>query len=176
MTDPLPGLSPTTLPGSRFGCLRIREQGFTLIEVLVVASIMALAMAIMVPRFTGILDNVRLKAVTDRIAGETAYARSYAMANHDTTWVVFDETNNDYGLYVGPSAGSRSLIPDPHSGKTALVDVDGEYNGITLTVDFGGANEVSFDWWGRPSSGGSISIDSGSRSLTLVAETGVVYE
>jgi len=154
----------------------VRERAFTLVELILVLSILGILSAVIIPKIGGRFEDVRVDLLTDRMHAELEYVRQYAITNHDTTWFVVNEAGNEYGIYVGPSAGTRVLLADPHTGTAAVVDIDSEYDGVSITAsDFGGSDEVSFNWWGVPSSGGSITLN-GTRTLTLVAETGTIYE
>jgi len=104
------------------------------------------------------------------------YLRSMAISYHDTTWLVVDQAQNQYGLYIGPTAGTRVLIPDPQTGDSFVLDLDSAYQDVVISsVSFGGASEVSFNWWGTPSAGGTIVLN-GSRTITVIAETGMAHE
>lgn len=139
-------------------------------------AIMGILSAIAVPKLGNILDDVRAKAASERLIEDITFIRSRAISHHDTTWLVVDQLQNQYGIYVGPDAGSRTLIPDPQTGDAFVLDLDSAYTSVAITsVNFGGSSEVSFDWKGTPSSGGTILLNS-SRTLTLVAETGLIYE
>lgn len=153
----------------------IPTNGFTLTEVIIVILIIGIIASQVVVKFGDLQSRVNSKAVSDRLTEEIAYTRNYAATKHDTTWVVFDVASNAYGLYVGPTAGTRVLIPDPHENVAGVVDLDDEYTGVTLTsADFSGSSEVSFNWFGEPSSSGTIVIN-GSTQLNLEAGTGVLY-
>ena len=149
--------------------------GFSLVELLLIISILGLLSAISIPKVGDIMADVREKAVAERVVEDLNYIRNYAIAHHDTTWMVVDDTQNQYALFVGPSSGSRTLIPDPQTLASDTLDLDVDYEGVTITsVSFGGLKEVSFNYWGTPSSGGSISLDT--RTITLIAETGMAHE
>jgi len=144
-------------------------------ELVLVIAIIGIIVVASLPKVLDIIDDVKEKAVTERLVEDLNYLRSYATSHHDTTWLVVDQTQNQYGLYVGPTSGSRVLIPDPQTGDSTVLDLDTDYAGVTISsVSFGGASEVSFNWWGTPSSGGSIGINS-TRTITLIAETGLCY-
>jgi len=140
-----------------------------------IISIIGIITVIALPKLGLVIDDVSEKAVSDRLIEDLSLLRGMAMSHHDTTWLVVDQVQNQYSLWVGPS-GSRVLIPDPDTGDSQVLDLDSAYAGMTISsVNFGGSSEVSFNWWGTPSSGGTIVIN-GTRTITLVAETGMAYE
>jgi len=151
-------------------------QGFSLVELVLVISIIGILTAISTPKVNDIIENVREKAVVERLNEDLNYIRSMAISYHDTTWLVVDQAQNSYGLYIGPTAGTRVLIPDPQTGDSFVLDLDSAYQDVVISsVSFGGASEVSFNWWGTPSSGGTVVLNS-SRTVSLLAETGLAYE
>ncbi len=138
--------------------------------------IIGILSAISVPKIGNIVTDIQEKAVAERIIEDISYLRSLAVSHHDTTWLVVDQPQNQYGLYVGPDAGSRTLLADPQSGDYFVLDLDSAYQNILISsVNFGGGSEVSFNWWGVPSSSGTIVLNS-SRTITVEAETGMVHE
>ena len=151
------------------------KTGFTTLELVLVIAIMGILSAIAMPKVFGVLDNVREKAVGERLIEDLSYIRSYAISRHDTTWLVVNQANNQYALYTGPDPGTRVLLPDPQTGASAVLDLDDDYPGVTISsVSFSGGT-VSFDWRGTPSEGGTIVLN-GIRTITLIAETGMAYE
>lgn len=153
-----------------------RNSGFSLIEVILVMMIIGIITVMSIPKVFGLIGSVSEKAVSERLIEDLSYIRNYAIANHDTTWLVVSVAQNQYGLYVGPSSGSRTLIPDPQTGASAVLDLDNDYDNVSITsANFGGGSEVSFNYWGVPSSGGTLVLN-GNRTITLIAETGMVHE
>ncbi len=151
------------------------RSGFTTIEVIMVIAIIGILSAISIPKIGTLLEDIREKVVSERLVEDLNYLRNYAISRHDTTWLVVDAAQNQYGLYVGPTSGTRTLIPDPQTLESIVLDLDVEYEGVSITsASFGGSAEVSFNYWGTPSSGGTIVLDS--RTITLVPETGMAHE
>jgi len=151
------------------------NTGFSIIELVLVISIIGIISAIIMPKLGNITDSIREKAVSERIVEDINYLRNFAISRHDTTWLVVDPAQNTYALFVGPSAGTRTSIPDPETGSIDPMDLDIDYPGVSISsATFGAGSEVSFNYWGTPSSGGSIVLDS--RTITLVAETGMAHE
>lgn len=147
-----------------------------MVELILIISILGVVTVITIPKLNDIIDDIRVKAVSERMLEDLSFLRGMAISQHDTTWLVVDQAQNQYGLYSGPDAGSRVLIPDPHTGNTLILDLDSAYSGVSISsANFGGSSEVSFNWWGTPSAGGTIVLNN-SRTLTLVAETGMVHE
>lgn len=145
-------------------------------EMVMVIAIIGIIMAISVPKAFDLVTNMRKKAVSERLVEDINFIRGYAMSNHDTTWLVVSQALNQYGLYSGPTAGTRVLIPDPHTGASGVLDLDIDYEGVSITsVSFGGGSELSFDWWGTPSEGGTVVMNS-DRTITVIAETGMAHE
>lgn len=57
-----------------------RALGFTVIELLVVIVLIAIAMTIAIPSFRGILENRRVEGVANELSADLQYARSEAVA------------------------------------------------------------------------------------------------
>ncbi len=151
------------------------KSGFTLVELVLIISIIGILAVITMPKIGDITDDIREKAVSERIVEDINYIRNYAISRHDTTWLVVEPAQNRYALFVGPSAGSRTLIPDPETNELDTLDLDTEYTGVGITsASFGAGSEVSFNFWGTPSNAGTIVLNS--RTITLVAETGMAHE
>ena len=70
---------------------RRARSAFTLVELLVVVAIMALAMGALLPSVKGFFDGARVPDARNLIAANLTGARNYAVANNITTALVFTE-------------------------------------------------------------------------------------
>ncbi len=146
-----------------------------MVELALVISILGVVAVIVFPKIGSVLDDIKEKAVSERLVQDINYIRNYAISRHDTTWLVVEPAGNRYALFTGPSSGSRTLIPDPESLEQDTLDLDDDFSGVGISsATFGGSSEVSFNYWGTPSDGGTIVLNS--RTITIVAETGMAYE
>lgn len=153
--------SPVSLP----------RRGYTLIEVLVVITVLGLAAAMIVPSMgsTGVL---RIQAAARQVVADITFAQSDALAYQARRAVVFLPAQNRYvvcavnGAEVDPETDA---IFSPSGGKYD-VTIDAEKMGgaqITMAQFDGDSNVLVFDEMGgpvqapdsaKPSSGGFVQI------------------
>jgi type II secretory pathway pseudopilin PulG len=155
--------------------LSARREGFTFIEMILIVTIVGIVGVTAQAFFSGI-EEYRLDGAARKIASDIRYAQERAVEGHDDYSIAFDTSRNLYALYtMSPSA---ALLKDPLTRENFIVDLDDDgYAGVTMkTASFGGKVSLTFDKMGVPSSGGSLTIQSGnlSRAITVLAETGLV--
>lgn len=146
-----------------------------MIEMVLVMAITAVLSVIFIPKFDDALNELRLLNCSDKIIDDLKLIYNQAIVQHDTTWFVADTSANTYGIYTGSSSLTRTLILDPSTNKSQIIDVDDLFPGVSITnANFGGSLEFMFDWWGTPSSGGIIVLND-VDTIYVTAETGYVY-
>ena len=128
-------------------------RGFTLIELVIVMTLLTIIGGIALPRYTASLAHHRAAAAARRIAADLAYVRQQARFTSSSKTIAFDLATHQYS----GSITAVALGDDPY--KVAL-----------LSVDFGGDAEIVFDGYGNPDSGGTVLIQAGHRQKTITLD------
>ncbi len=152
-----------------------RNDGFTLIELVIVMLIIGIISVMSYPRFTNTVQSMNLRVATDKLADDLRYVYNYAVTNHRNTWFSINIGNNSYsyGVYNTQPSSDPVVLTDPATNQPAIINLD-NYNGVTITAESLGGG-FDYDWWGTPSSGGQITLN-GTRTIVIEEETGYVYE
>ncbi|WP_051412167.1 prepilin-type N-terminal cleavage/methylation domain-containing protein [Halonatronum saccharophilum] len=75
--------------------------GFTLIEVLIVISIISILSSISIPRVGSYLNNLRLEKVTSKLVSDLLWARQESILNRDSYGILFKENGSGYVVVKG---------------------------------------------------------------------------
>ena len=143
------------------------RHGFSLLEVVLVLAIIATLAAIATPRYAASLARYRADLAARRIVADLALARSSAKASSSSRRVKFFVNGDRYGLSdLQPLDGDGSYYDVYLSERPYEADI--------TSVDFGTDDQIIFDGWGLPDSGGTVILSVGSEQRTVVvdAETG----
>jgi prepilin-type N-terminal cleavage/methylation domain-containing protein len=144
-----------------------RRAGFSIIELVVVASVIAIGAAIAIPRYSASTVRYRLDAAARRVAADLDRARTAARIGSTTRTLSFSSGTISYSV-----DGESSLR---RGGETYHVALGEEpYRAQAVAASFGGSPMVSFNAFGLPSSGGQVTLRIGSdeRTITVNADTG----
>ena len=139
--------------------LRRRRSGaFTLLELLVVISIIAIASAVAVPRLSGSISNARVTSAGQRIIADLARARSRAIAQSASVTLRFSRLTYEV---IGDQRTADRAMP-------ALVTLTAApYYTQVESADLGGTDTLTYDMFGTPSSGGAITLTSGGHAIII---------
>jgi type IV pilus assembly protein PilA len=144
-----------------------RRRGFTLVELAVVAVLVAVFAAMALPRVAGNLRNQRLNAAARRIVSDLNLAATRARTTSTTRTIVFDLTA---GTYTIPQE-----LPLSKASGTYSVTLSSDPYRVTLSdVNFNNTTTATFDGYGQPASGGYVKVttDGVTRTITLSANGG----
>jgi prepilin-type N-terminal cleavage/methylation domain-containing protein len=104
------------------------NNGFTLIELMVTITIMAIIAMIAAPTLQEFVDKTRLKGATDRLYADMQFARSEAVKRNSSVSISFSTGSNwCYGI----SAGGACNCSTANSCNIKTVS-HSEFNGIAL--------------------------------------------
>jgi prepilin-type N-terminal cleavage/methylation domain-containing protein len=154
--------------------LNIAKKAFTLVELIVVMVIIAIAAVLAVPMISSAAD-VQVRSAANMIAADLEYAKSMAISRQQNHSVVFDTANESYevrdasGVIDHPvKAGSSFIVNLQSDSRLSRVDI--------TSADFDSQPSVTFDYLGSPYSGvnplnsGQIGLQAGSYTMTVNVE------
>ncbi len=138
-----------------------KEQGITLIEIMVVLAIIVVLASMAVPFFSQTFENVRLREAARKVYADLYQAKVKAMETGGCVKVSFNSSTNSY---------SMSLYNDPKctvfNSTLGNVSVGDEFKDVSIANDV----EIDFDNMGMTRGGvGSVELkDSKGRTVRVV--------
>jgi len=167
-------------------------KGFTLLELLIVISFVAIIMAIGIPNFSKWKEKYEINGQAKKVYFDMMLARSTSVKNNNNVSVTFDVSKNLYKVHDdtnsdsvedhGESIKSVNLENNVEFGYVpGLRDIDG--NMVTSPVFLESGNTVTFNSRGQASKGGSIFLihkndigvsNNRLRSINILKATGAV--
>lgn len=148
-----------------------RNQGFSLIEVVIVVTILGILAVVAIPNFYVSAAQNRSKLAAGKLAGDLKMFASEARAKSKNIevnfWTVFEPVNgNRY---------SAAQLNDPqHPNQVFTVKLSESPYQVSLSA---APSEVIFDIYGLPNTGGTWVFNEGTeteRTVTLEQSTGKV--
>ena len=154
---------PEDVPAVRFAA-----RGFTLIEILIVIVILAIAAMTAIPMM-GSAASVQIRSAGNMIAADLEYAKSLAISKGQNFSVVFDEGAESYSIV---DQDGNTISHPVKKGFDYVIDFQDEGLGRVeiADADFDGASQVQFDYLGSPDKGGTVHLQAGDMSATVSVE------
>lgn len=143
--------------------LTARHAGFTLIDLLVAMTIIAIVAAIATPRYVNSITRYRAEAAARRVAADFRLARQEAKSASSSRTITFDAANHSYVM-----PGVRELDAAGLMYRVQLQD--SPYQAEIGFVDLGGDWQITFDGFGIPDSGGFVIVQVGDYQYTVVVD------
>lgn len=108
------------------------DNGFTLLELLIVVALLGIVSAIAVPNFLTILPNIRLKSAAQELYANFQKAKLTAVKRNKNTAVTFSSTG--YTVFIDDDA---DFVYDSGTEEVVLTVLWSEYKGVSVgTVSF----------------------------------------
>ena len=139
-------------------CCRL---AFTLIELVLVTGIIAVLAAIAIPHYAGSIQRYRADAAARRIVSDLALAQSRANTTSTSQTVVFSVASNEYRIEAAAATTA---------GAYTVRHGSAPYQATLVTADFGGETQMSFDGYGVPTRGGTLTLRAGSVQRTIAVD------
>ena len=146
---------------------RVCRTGFTIVELVISVLIVGILAAVTAPKFFGTLNRMRVEAAAKRIKVDLGYLQQTAISESTTLSMSFTPASNAYSI------PTRQNLDRPGLSYAVALD-DSPYDAALVSAALGGDSDVQFDRYGKPDSGGTITVASGSyqETVTIDSETG----
>lgn len=142
--------------------------GFTLIEIIAVVVILAIAAMIAIPAFSG-ASEMQLKSAADKLAADIEYAKSLAVTTQKVHRVTFNVNAKSYDIR---DMSTNTIVTDPvrKAPFTVAYPTDARLSSVTLqSATFGGGASIQFDATGTPQNSGGTAL-SANGTVVLAAK------
>lgn len=130
-----------------------RQRGFSLIELVAVLVLVAIALSLVSVAFTKSLDNAKVQAASRDLVAALRYTRGQAIVKGEQAALDLDLQNNTY------QAPGKQIVRLPREMRMTLLTADSEQTGAT-------SGRIRFFPDGA-STGGHISVFMGQREWRI---------
>lgn len=136
------------------------QKGFSLIEMIVVAAIIAISTGVAIPVYIGMKPSIRLNGATRQIMGDLMWARMQAISQNNEFKVFFIDS---YKYEILDDNNDNGNFDDGESKITR--NIQDKYEGITLSSN----NNLIFHPRGNaaPTATVTIANSSGTKSVSI---------
>lgn len=141
------------------------HPGFSLFELSIVLALMAIVATIAAPRYASSINNYRVSFAARKVAADIALAQAGARAASASRTITF---RPNQGAYAITSSGVGA------ANSAWVVQLSDQPFSVSFNADFAGTLALTFDGYGAPSSGGTVTVSTGgvARTVTVNAQDG----
>ena len=133
---------------------------FSLVEMVVVVTIMGVLTGVAVPLYSSMISNQRMEAAVRKITLDLQYAENRAKVSSQARVVEFDVSKNLYRI-----VGENDIDHPSLSYQVSLSTPP--YNARLISVDFNSKTTVTYDGYGVPDNNGTIVLQVGNLTETI---------
>ncbi|MEX0887237.1 MAG: type II secretion system protein [Phycisphaeraceae bacterium] len=141
---------------------RWSRGGWSLIELVMVLSIISVISAIAVPRYTGAVSRYRGQAAANQVVRMLELAQTSARQRSSSVSVWFDVADN--------SVRVPELDDPDRDGAWVVYLSDRPWRASLAKADFDSQSHVAFDGYGETDRGGTVAIDAGGTQWEVVLD------
>lgn len=138
------------------------RPAFTLLELVIVISIIAISAAVAVPRFTSTVTRHRAEHAAQRLMADLSLARETAMHGSTSITVDFDTRSATYTIHNVPD------VNHPGTPDYTIRLSESPYFAKISSYDLGGDKQLVFDGFGVPDSAAAITLSIGNMSRAVI--------
>jgi Tfp pilus assembly protein FimT len=134
-----------------------QNNGFTMVDVLVVISIMFIFSALAITRTTS-YNTVKLFNVANKLAMDIRYTQQLGISKQKQCGLSFDLGNDSYFVYIDTTT-DKAIDPFSRGDLIVNYQTDSYYKGVDLiSTNFG--NKLIFDQVGKPLDSSAVALGS----------------
>jgi prepilin-type N-terminal cleavage/methylation domain-containing protein len=151
---------------------RINQQGFTMIEMVVVLIVLAIVTTVITYRPT--TDSNDLITQTEILKSHLRYAQIRAM-NDTVPWGIhIPNAGSSYVLYKNNATATNDILPGEAPGISPAPQTHTFKGGVT--VPSGAGTTINFDNWGSPGASPlTITLFDGTATITITITRNTGY-
>jgi len=153
------------------------KKAFTLIELIMVITVVGIISAVIFPAFINSYNNIKLESAYKQLRQDIKYAQQLAINLEIAHGILFNPEQESYSVYRQITS---NIVRDPATQKPLTVYyTSGIFSGVDLvstTFTVPDTNRLEFDSFGAPQGGGIIilSYDGVEKNITVEEKTGRV--
>jgi Tfp pilus assembly protein FimT len=167
---------------------KISRAGVTLIEMIIIVTVLGILVLIGLPQLNSSLDNARLAGAADEVTVALQFAQATSASTGQPCKVTVDagagsilveQTQLGGGLtgdaleIPAATVETQTYVTAPHPLRPGglyhvVFSQDSRFNGVRIvSAVFGAGNTVVFDSLGNPSSAGAVVLTCGGQRIIL---------